>query len=164
MKEFIYASYLRITPEEFFDLAAKEMSKAYESYKSSSEAYKDPFLQFWVYINPNLIPDSYIDTLKRVLIDEYGWRIVDIEKQFELGYKQPIKKKRIEVEIVEWIRLHKGIIILVYPFTNKEGEKRFIFAIPMENGSLSSNNLNYPSYEQARLEGIKSVCNELLRK
>lgn len=34
----------------------------------------------------------------------------------------------------------------------------------MENGSLSSNNLNYPSYEQARLEGIKSVCNELLRK
>lgn len=51
--------------------------------KSSSEAYKDPFLQFWVYINPNLIPDSYIDTLKRVLIDEYGWRIVDIEKQFE---------------------------------------------------------------------------------
>lgn len=76
MREFIYASYLRITPEEFFDLAAKEMSKAYES-------YKDPFLQFWVYINPNLIPDSYIDTLKRVLIDEYGWRIVDIEKQFE---------------------------------------------------------------------------------
>lgn len=83
MREFIYASYLQITPEEFFDLAAKEMSKAYESYKSSSEAYKDPFLQFWVYINPNLIPDSYIDTLKRVLIDEYGWRIVDIEKQFE---------------------------------------------------------------------------------
>lgn len=84
MREFIYASYLRITPEEFFDLAAKEMSKAYESYKSSSEDYKDPFLQFWVYINPNLIPDSYIDTLKRVLIDEYGWRIVDIKKkQFE---------------------------------------------------------------------------------
>lgn len=27
MREFIYASYLRITPEEFFDLAAKEMSK-----------------------------------------------------------------------------------------------------------------------------------------
>lgn len=46
MREFIYASYLRITPEEFFDLAAKEMSKAYESYKSSSEDYKDPFLQF----------------------------------------------------------------------------------------------------------------------
>lgn len=69
--------------KSFFDLAAKEMSKASESYKSSSEAYKDPFLQFWVYINPNLIPDSYIDTLKRVLIDEYGWRIVDIEKQFE---------------------------------------------------------------------------------
>lgn len=89
-----------------------------------------------------------------------------LEKLVKLGYKQPIKKKRIEVEIVEWIRLHKGIIIiiLVYPFTNKEGEKRFIFAIPMENGSLSSNNLNYPSYEQARLEGIKSVCNELLRK
>lgn len=85
MREFIYASYLRITPEEFFDLAAKEMSKAYESYKSSSEIYKDPFLQFWVYINPNLIPDSYIDTLKRVLIDEYGWRIVDIEKQLEEG-------------------------------------------------------------------------------
>lgn len=85
-----------------------------------------------------------------------------LEKLVKLGYKQPIKKK--EVEIVEWIRLHKGIIILVYPFTNKEGEKRFIFAIPMENGSLSSNNLNYPSYEQARLEGIKSVCNELLRK
>lgn len=72
MREFIYASYLRITPEEFFDLAAEGMSKAYESYKSSSETYKDPFLQFWVYINPNLIPDSYIDTLKRVLIDEYG--------------------------------------------------------------------------------------------
>lgn len=84
-----------------------------------------------------------------------------LEKLVKLGYKQPIKKKRIEVE---WIRLHKDIIILVYPFTNKEGEKRFIFAIPMENGSLSSNNLNYPSYEQARLEGIKSVCNELLRK
>jgi hypothetical protein len=46
---------------------------------------KDPFLQFWVSINPNLIPDSYIDTLKRVLIDEYGWRIVDIEKQLEEG-------------------------------------------------------------------------------
>lgn len=88
-----------------------------------------------------------------------------LEKLVKLGYKQPIKKQRIEVEIVEWIRLHKGIIILVYPFTNKEEEeKRFIFAIPMENGSLSSNNLNYPSYEQARLEGIKSVCNELLRK
>lgn len=88
-----------------------------------------------------------------------------LEKLVKLGYKQPIKEKRIEVEIVEWIRLHKDIIILVYPFTNKEGEKRFIFAIPMENGSLSSNNLNYPSYyEQARLEGIKSVCNELLRK
>lgn len=87
-----------------------------------------------------------------------------LEKLVKLGYKQPIKKKRIEVEIVEWIRLHKGIIILVYPFTNKEGEKKFIFAILMENGSLSSNNLNYPSYEQARLEGIKSVCNELLRK
>ena len=28
---------------------------------------------------------SYIDTLKRVLIDEYGWRIVDIEKQLEEG-------------------------------------------------------------------------------
>ena len=83
MREFIYAIYFRITPEEFFDLAAKEMSKAYESYKSSSEDYKDPFLQFWVYINPNLIPDSYIDNLKRVLIDEYGWRIVDIKKQFE---------------------------------------------------------------------------------
>lgn len=78
MREFIYASYLRITPEEFFDLAAEGMSKAYES-------YKDPFLQFWVYINPNLIPDSYIDTLKRVLIDEYGWRIVDIEKRLEEG-------------------------------------------------------------------------------
>lgn len=63
MREFIYASYLRITSEEFFDLAAEGMSKAYESYKSSSETYKDPFLQFWVYINPNLIPDSYIDTL-----------------------------------------------------------------------------------------------------
>lgn len=49
------------------------------------QAYKDPFLQFWVYINPNLIPDSYIDTLKRVLIDEYGWRIVDIKKQLEEG-------------------------------------------------------------------------------
>lgn len=84
MREFIYASYLRITSEEFFDLAAEGMSKAYESYKSSSETYKDPFLQFWVYINPNLIPDSYIDTL-RVLIDEYGWRIVDIEKQLEEG-------------------------------------------------------------------------------
>lgn len=82
MREFIYASYLRITPEEFFDLAAEGMSKAY---KSSSETYKDPFLQFWVYINPNLIPDSYIDTLKRVLIDEYGWRIVDIEKRLEEG-------------------------------------------------------------------------------
>lgn len=87
-----------------------------------------------------------------------------LEKLVKLGYKQPIKKKRIEVEIVEWIRLHKGIIILVYPFTNKEGEKRFIFAIPMENGSLSSNNLNYPSYEQARLEGIKSVCNVIMKK
>lgn len=85
MREFIYASYLRITSEEFFDLAAEGMSKAYESYKSSSETYKDPFLQFWVYINPNLIPDSYIDTLKRMLIDEYGWRIVDIEKQLEEG-------------------------------------------------------------------------------
>lgn len=61
------------------------MSKAYESYKSSSETYKDPFLQFWVYINPNLIPDSYIDTLKRVLIDEYGWRIVDIENNLKRG-------------------------------------------------------------------------------
>lgn len=83
MREFIYASYLRITPEEFFDLAAEEMSKAYESYKSSSETYKDPFLQFWVSINPNLIPDSYINTLKKMLIDEYGWSIVNIEKQLE---------------------------------------------------------------------------------
>ena len=58
-----------------------------------------------------------------------------LEKLVKLGYKQPIKEKRIEVEIVEWIRLHKDIIILVYPFTNKEGEKRFIFAISMENGS-----------------------------
>ena len=87
-----------------------------------------------------------------------------LEKLVKLGYKQPIKKKRIEVEIVEWIRLHKGIIILVYPFTNKEGEKRIRFAIQMEPIARSSNNLNYPSYEQARLEGIKSVCNELLRK
>lgn len=46
-----------------------------------------------------------------------------LEKLVKLGYKQPIKEKRIEVEIVEWIRLHKGIIILVYPFTNKEGER-----------------------------------------
>lgn len=30
MREFIYASYLRITSEEFFDLAAERMSKAYE--------------------------------------------------------------------------------------------------------------------------------------
>lgn len=44
-----------------------------------------------------------------------------LEKLVKLGYKQPIK--RIEVEIVEWIRLHKGIIILVYPFTNKEERK-----------------------------------------
>lgn len=41
-----------------------------------------------------------------------------LEKLVKLGYKQPIKEKRIEVEIVEWIRLHKDIIILVYPFTN----------------------------------------------
>lgn len=46
-----------------------------------------------------------------------------LEKLVKLGYKQPIKEKRIEVEIVEWIRLHKGIIILVYPFTNKEERK-----------------------------------------
>lgn len=83
MRKFIYASYLRITPEEFFDLATEEMDKAYETYKSSPEAYKDPFLQFWIYINPNLIPDSYINTLKKMLIDEYGWSIVNIEKQLE---------------------------------------------------------------------------------
>ena len=28
-----------------------------------------------------------------------------LEKLVKLGYKQPIKEKRIEVEIVEWIRV-----------------------------------------------------------
>lgn len=87
-----------------------------------------------------------------------------LEKLVKLGYKQPVKEKRTDIEVVEWLRIHKDTIILVYPFTNKEKEKRFIFAIPTDNGSLKSNNLNYSSYEQARLEGIKSVCNDLLEK
>lgn len=120
----------------------------------------------WDLINKKVVPCKRVIKIYSVSTGRVGLKEGDevLEKLVKLGYKQPIKEKRIEVEIVEWIRLHKDIIILVYPFTNKEGEKRFIFAIPMENGSLSSNNLNYPSYEQARLEGIKSVCNELLRK
>lgn len=87
-----------------------------------------------------------------------------LEKLAKLGYKQPVKERRTEIEIVEWLRIYKNIIILVYPFINREGEKRFIFAVPLENGGLCSNDLNYPSYEQARLEGIKNVCNDLLSK
>lgn len=78
MKKFIYASYLKLTQEEFFELVAERMSEAYESYKGGP---KLPYLEFLVYIDPNIIPGSYLDSLRRELIEEYGWRNIAIEKQ-----------------------------------------------------------------------------------
>lgn len=81
MKKFIYASYLKIKQEEFFELVAEEMNKAYNNTRVNSITDRNPYLQFWIKINPNIIPDSYITKLKKELIEEYGWRIVSVEKQ-----------------------------------------------------------------------------------
>lgn len=79
MTKFIYASYLRPKREEFFELVAEKMKETYEYHSKSG--YKTSYLEFSVYISPNIIPDSYINSLKKELIENYGWKEVIIEKQ-----------------------------------------------------------------------------------
>ena len=73
-----------ITYEDFCKLVEAEMQKVEKEYNQTPIRDREKYLQIWVNINIDLIPDNYLTWLKDELI-KLGWSDVRIKKQNDRG-------------------------------------------------------------------------------
>lgn len=81
---FLTPNILDITYEDFCKLVEVEMQKVGKEYSQTSIRDREKYLQIWVSINIDLIPDNYLTLLKDDLI-KFGWGDVRIKKQNDRG-------------------------------------------------------------------------------
>lgn len=75
---------MNITYEDFCKLVEAEMQKVEKEYSQTSIRDREKYLQIWVSINIDLIPDNYLAWLKDELI-KLGWGDVRVKKQNDRG-------------------------------------------------------------------------------
>ena len=81
---FLTPNILDITYEDFCKLVEAEMQKVEKEYSQTPIRDREKYLQIWVNINIDLIPDNYLTWLKDELI-KLGWSDVRVEKQNDRG-------------------------------------------------------------------------------
>lgn len=81
---FLTPNILDITYEDFCKLVEAEMQKVEKEYNQTPIRDREKYLQIWVNINIDLIPDNYLTWLKDELI-KLGWSDVRIKKQNDRG-------------------------------------------------------------------------------
>lgn len=81
---FLTPNILDITYEDFCKLVEVEMQKVEKEYSQTPIRDREKYLQIWVNINIDLIPDNYLTWLKDELI-KLGWSDVRVEKQNDRG-------------------------------------------------------------------------------
>lgn len=81
---FLTPNILDITYEDFYKLVEVEMQKVEKEYSQTPIRDREKYLQIWVNINIDLIPDNYLTWLKDELI-KLGWGDVRVKKQNDRG-------------------------------------------------------------------------------
>lgn len=81
---FLTPNILDITYEDFCKLVEVEMQKVEKEYSQTPIRDREKYLQIWVNINIDLIPDNYLTWLKDELI-KLGWGDVRVKKQNDRG-------------------------------------------------------------------------------
>lgn len=81
---FLTPNILDITYEDFCKLVEAEMQKVEKEYSQTPIRDREKYLQIWVNINIDLIPDNYLTLLKDELI-KLGWSDVKVKKQNDRG-------------------------------------------------------------------------------
>ena len=81
---FLTPNILDITYEDFCKLVEAEMQKVEKEYSQTPIKDREKYLQIWVNINIDLIPDNYLTLLKDELI-KLGWSDVRVKKQNDRG-------------------------------------------------------------------------------
>ncbi|QIG63339.1 hypothetical protein DAC20_113 [Bacteroides phage DAC20] len=81
---FLTPNILDITYEDFCKLVEAEMQKVEKEYSQTPIRDREKYLQIWVNINIDLIPDNYLTLLKDELI-KLGWSDVRVKKQNDRG-------------------------------------------------------------------------------
>lgn len=81
---FLTPNILDITYEDFCKLVEVEMQKVEKEYNQTPIGDREKYLQIWVNINIDLIPDNYLTWLKDELI-KLGWGDVRVKKQNDRG-------------------------------------------------------------------------------
>lgn len=81
---FLTPNILDITYEDFCKLVEVEMQKVEKEYSQTPIRDREKYLQIWVNINIDLIPDNYLTLLKDELI-KLGWSDVKVKKQNDRG-------------------------------------------------------------------------------
>ncbi|QIG64129.1 hypothetical protein DAC22_115 [Bacteroides phage DAC22] len=81
---FLTPNILDITYEDFCKLVEVEMQKVEKEYSQTPIRDREKYLQIWVNINIDLIPDNYLTWLKDELI-KLGWSDVRVKKQNDRG-------------------------------------------------------------------------------
>lgn len=81
---FLTPNILDITYEDFCKLVEAEMQKVEKEYSQTPIRDREKYLQIWVNINIDLIPDNYLTWLKDELI-KLGWGDVRVKKQNDRG-------------------------------------------------------------------------------
>ena len=81
---FLTPNILDITYEDFCKLVEVEMQKVEKEYSQTPIRDREKYLQIWVNINIDLIPDNYLTLLKDELI-KLGWSDVRVKKQNDRG-------------------------------------------------------------------------------
>lgn len=81
---FLTPNILDITYEDFCKLVEVEMQKVEKEYNQTPIRDREKYLQIWVNINIDLIPDNYLTWLKDELI-KLGWGDVRVKKQNDRG-------------------------------------------------------------------------------
>ena len=82
--KFLTPNILNITYEDFCKLVEAEMQKVEKEYSQTSIRDREKYLQIWVSINIDLIPDNSLAWLKDELI-KLGWGDVRVKKQNDRG-------------------------------------------------------------------------------
>lgn len=81
---FLTPNILDITYEDFCKLVEVEMQKVEKEYSQTPIRDREKYLQIWVNVNIDLIPDNYLTWLKDELI-KLGWSDVRVKKQNDRG-------------------------------------------------------------------------------
>lgn len=81
---FLTPNILDITYEDFCKLVEAEMQKVEKEYSQTPIRDREKYLQIWVNVNIDLIPDNYLTWLKDELI-KLGWSDVRVKKQNDRG-------------------------------------------------------------------------------